>query len=187
MQYELQNVDFCGPDAPWCYFARAPLRTIDSFARYFDYWHPIEDQQAVIRVIQGRHCETAESLFREWSAALQFPYYFGHNWDAFDECIQDLEWLPATCYIMFVTEVNLVLPQSPNDFDIYIRVLNWAHEQWKIPNRENMDEPTAPFTIVFHAEPESAEVALARIRAAGADPVEARFSDDFITLTTDRS
>jgi hypothetical protein len=29
----------------------------------------------------------------EFAASFQFPYYFGENWPAFDECINDLSWL----------------------------------------------------------------------------------------------
>jgi hypothetical protein len=98
----------------------------------------------------------------------------------------DLQWLPGSCYVFVVTQSDCVLLDSSNDFSIYLRTLHWAHEQWKIPNRANMNEPTAPFTIVFHAEPDTSDEALARLRAAGADPVEARFSEEFIKLTTDR-
>jgi hypothetical protein len=144
------------------------------------------EQGIVIRVMRGRHSETPEGVFQEWAAALQFPYYFGHNWDAFDECIIDLSWLPGSCYVFVVTELDMVLPDHPDEFNIFVRVMKRAHKQWKIPNRANMDEPVAPFTIVFHAEPDKADEALPRLRAAGADPVEARFSDEFIRLTTDR-
>jgi Barstar (barnase inhibitor) len=38
----------------------------------------------VLKVIKGRPCATPASLFAEFARALEFPDYFGHNWDAFD-------------------------------------------------------------------------------------------------------
>jgi RNAse (barnase) inhibitor barstar len=38
---------------------------------------------------------TTEALFGELSQRLQFPDYFGANWDALWECIRDLSWLPS--------------------------------------------------------------------------------------------
>lgn len=180
----LEPTDFCRDDTPWCYFVVAPLRSADAFARTLEFAQPDGGWRTVVRIIQGRHCETRQALFQEWSAALQFPYYFGHNWDAFDECITDLEWLPGSCYVFMVTEVDLVLPDLDHDFDIFVSALKWASQEWEIPNRYHMDEPTAPFTVIFHSEPRGAEAALARLRAAGADPVESRFSEEFIERTT---
>jgi len=37
---------------------------------------------------------TKEALFAELAQRLQFPDYFGANWDALWECIRDLSWLP---------------------------------------------------------------------------------------------
>ena len=184
--HELHPNDFCREDTPWCYFVTSPIRSVEGLARNLDYTQPFGGRHAVVRIIRGQRCATPSALFQEWAAALQFPYYFGENWDAFVECMIDLQWLPGSCYVFVVTQSDRVLPDSSSDFSILLRTLRWAHEQWKIPNRANMDEPIAPFTIVFHAEPENADAALARIRAAGAVPVEARFSDEFITLTTDR-
>lgn len=36
---------------------------------------------------------SSESVFDFYSRALSFPDYFGHNWDAFHDCIDDLSWL----------------------------------------------------------------------------------------------
>ena len=44
----------------------------------------------VTRTIQGRKCRTASNLFGEFARALAFPEYFGHNWDAFYDCLADL-------------------------------------------------------------------------------------------------
>jgi hypothetical protein len=184
MVHVLHTTDFCQDDTPWCYFVVASLRSADAFAGALAHEQPSGGQSTVVRVIQGRHCSTAQAVFQEWSAALQFPYYFGHNWDAFDECIADFEWLPGSCYVFVVTNVDLVLPHLDRDFGIFVDVLRKAHREWKIPNRYHMDEPTAPFTVVFHAEAEKAVEALARLHAAGVDPVECRFSDEFIERTT---
>ncbi|MGN6501584.1 MAG: barstar family protein [Pseudolysinimonas sp.] len=41
------------------------------------------------RTVRGKKMATTQSLFDEFSAALQFPLYFGENWDAFQECLSD--------------------------------------------------------------------------------------------------
>src|SRR5262249_52404434 len=56
--------------------------------------------RAVVRVIRGRKSRTVRAFFDEVSAALQFPYYFGENWAAFDECITDLDWLAGDAYLL---------------------------------------------------------------------------------------
>lgn len=191
--HELHTTDFCRDDTPWCYFVVSPLRSASIFALGFNNSalgfageQTSSAAGTIVRMVRGARCATPQAVFQEWAAALQFPYYFGENWDAFDECLVDLDWLPGRCYVLVVTEVDMVLARDPSDFKTFVEVLKSAHEQWKIPNRANMDEPVAPFTVVFHAEPGMADEALARLRAAGADPVEARFSDEFIKLTTDR-
>ncbi|NGY75562.1 hypothetical protein F6Y02_01625 [Bacillus megaterium] len=59
----------------------------------------------------------------EWAAALQFPDYFGENWAAFDECLNDLDWLPADRYILFITDAHLILKKKKKNFKILINIL----------------------------------------------------------------
>jgi hypothetical protein len=182
-EHQLHADDFCRDDSPWCYFVSAPLRSVDAFARSYAWWQMESGSQTVVRMIRGRHCATPQAVFREWSAALQFPYYFGHNWDAFDECITDLDWLPGSCYLFCVTQLDKVLPAYSSDFSICINVLQVASREWKIPNRYNTNEPTAPFTVVFHAEPHKAPLALERLHTAGGDPVKSRLPDALLALS----
>jgi len=53
-----------------------------------------------------------DALDNECSAVLQFPWYFGENWPAFDECIRDLSWLPADVYTLIITDSLAVLSEQ---------------------------------------------------------------------------
>lgn len=80
-----------------------------------------------VRMVRGTRCQTTKDLFNEFSAALQFPWYFGHNWDAFDECLHDLgEWMTnvgtLTVVIAESSEV-LSLEKSRPEFEIFARVM----------------------------------------------------------------
>ena len=48
---------------------------------------------AYVSYLRGIRCKTEDDFLIEVSASFQFPWYFGENWAAFDECICDLEWL----------------------------------------------------------------------------------------------
>lgn len=49
--------------------------------------------------IDCKNIYTKEELFNEFSKVLQFPSYFGKNWDAFDECFWDMEWIKDKYHI----------------------------------------------------------------------------------------
>jgi RNAse (barnase) inhibitor barstar len=66
----------------------------------------------------------------ELADALQFPEYFGHNWDALEECLADLEWLPAKGYVLLFTEAECILAGNEDDFATFLEVLNDAGEAW---------------------------------------------------------
>jgi RNAse (barnase) inhibitor barstar len=42
-------------------------------------------------VIDGRRCSTKAGLLRRLAAELRFPPWFGHNWDALEDCLGDLD------------------------------------------------------------------------------------------------
>ena len=45
-----------------------------------------------------------EKLLSVLAAKLRFPSYFGHNWDALEECLRDLSWLSAQPRVVIVHE-----------------------------------------------------------------------------------
>lgn len=63
-----------------------------------------------------------EKLLSLLAAKLRFPRYFGQNWDALDECLGDLSWLPETQRIVIVHE-GLPFSTSGPHLATYLSVL----------------------------------------------------------------
>ncbi|HTL60103.1 MAG TPA: barstar family protein [Nitrospira sp.] len=84
----------------------------------------------VRRVIRGSKCRSAAGLFSEVATALEFPDYFGHNWDALEECLADLEWLPAKGYVLCFTNPESILPDDEEEFATFLEVMSDAGEAW---------------------------------------------------------
>jgi hypothetical protein len=45
-----------------------------------------------------------EKVLGVLAAKLRFPSYFGHNWDALEECLRDLSWLGDQAKVVIVHE-----------------------------------------------------------------------------------
>lgn len=93
-----------------------------------------EQQGAHVAHIRGELCPTIDDFFREISSAMRFPYYFGWNWAAFDECITDLEWLKFSS-ILIVIDNHDSLFKNENSQDasvkLLIKYLRLALEYWE--------------------------------------------------------
>lgn len=70
-----------------------------------------------VREVRGSRMRTVAALFDEFAAALQFPYYFRPNKDAFDECLFNLEDLlgDATGYVVAVRDAGQLLADAPQE------------------------------------------------------------------------
>jgi RNAse (barnase) inhibitor barstar len=115
------------------------------------------DKKLSVRWVRGKKMRNWTALFSEFSAALQFPYYFGENLDAFDECITDLAWLNALSYLIIILDADEVLVESSDsdsDFRTLLKTLNDAASEWAKPiTRGNgLDRAAKPFHVIFHAE-----------------------------------
>ncbi|MCP1852169.1 hypothetical protein ACVMIH_001268 [Bradyrhizobium sp. USDA 4503] len=64
------------------------------------------------------------ALLATLARQLGFPNYFGNNWDAFEECIRDLSWLPHGPVLVVHADVPLV--GDPASAMTYVAILNDA-------------------------------------------------------------
>lgn len=100
-----------------------------------------------LRIVQGKNCTTPTGVFEEFARALEFPDYFGHNWDALEECLADLGWLPAKGYVILITEAHFVIPGDDEEYKTLLEILNDAGEAWS--KGQTADERRAPFHVFF--------------------------------------
>ncbi|NEW41153.1 barstar family protein [Nocardia cyriacigeorgica] len=89
-----------------------------------------------VRELRGKKMRTVAGVLDEFAAALQFPYYFGNNKDAFDDCLRDLDdWLgSAEGYVVVVRDGGQLLADAPADRAWLASALHagadyWAHRE----------------------------------------------------------
>jgi hypothetical protein len=131
-------------------------------------WQRTEGKRVAVRALRGNKMSTTPRLFDECAAALQFPYYFGENWDAFDECLGDLEWLEADAYVIVITAAQHVLDSdSPAELQLFLNLLETTGRDWADPRARDSKRPPKPFHVVLQCSEEDAPAVKARLKAAG--------------------
>ncbi len=103
----------------------------------------------IIRVVRGRRMQSKELLLDEFAAALQFPLYFGGNWDAFEECMSDLQWLPAKEYVLIIADAGSLLKIEPEgSIIVAFEILDRVSREWAAGRLPDIDVEREP--VVFH-------------------------------------
>jgi len=111
-----------------------------------------------------------DALDNECSAVLQFPWYFGENWPAFDECIRDLSWLPADVYTLIITDSLAVLSEEDEkQFSIFVEILDKASREWGQPveTSEWWSRSAKPFHVIFQCHKSEKAEFISRLKLTG--------------------
>lgn len=72
-------------------------------------------------IIDGNNCKSKQDLFNSFNTALDFPDYFGHNWDSFEEIINDLGFLQHT--IILISSYKSLLTENKEDKKIFSEII----------------------------------------------------------------
>ncbi len=108
--------------------------------------------------IRGDKSRTTSEFFTELGAVLQFPYYFGANWDALDDCLSDLGWISG--YVLLIPNANLLLSNaSERDFKLMLQAFEECNQK-ALLDEENVTEGD---NFGFHVVMQETEAEIANL------------------------
>ena len=86
-----------------------------------------DGETQLARVPAGTH--GSGELLTVLAKELEFPAYFGGNWDALSDCLRDLSWLPECKRVVIVH--NAMPLRSTAQRQAYLEVLRDAATSWR--------------------------------------------------------
>ncbi len=106
-----------------------------------------------IAIIDGLKSKNIKTFLDEISRAFQFPDYFGYNYNALDECLNDLEWIRENHYALYIMNYDQFFADESHEERIHaLQVLNNAANEWaNVPNFDGEEEfrKKADFKIIL--------------------------------------
>jgi hypothetical protein len=66
-----------------------------------------------------------------------------------EECLTDLEWLPAKGYILLITDAAHVLSDDETEYETFLEILRDAGEAWGNGQAEMGVQRATPFHVLF--------------------------------------
>jgi len=86
--------------------------------------------------IDAAHVRDKEGFLDEIAKTLHFPDYFGRNWDALNDCLTDLDWLPTKHgYVLLFENMEDFGANHQQEFSEAAEVLRSVSEYWKSQGR----------------------------------------------------
>jgi Barstar (barnase inhibitor) len=95
--------------------------------------------------------------------------HFGENWNAFDECLADLEWLPSDAHILIISNaVHVLEDEPPGSFVDFLELVERvARERSEARPDDAGGQGPKPFHVVLHTEPTDGPALERKLEAAG--------------------
>ena len=81
--------------------------------------------------IDGKTIGRKEQLLNHVATAMRFPKEFGHNWDALEDHLTDLEWVGADGYVLYFDHLDGFAAAHPDQFETLVEILRDAVASWK--------------------------------------------------------
>ena len=81
--------------------------------------------------LDGRQIGDKAAFLAACAQAMRFPSYFGHNWDALEECLTDLAWAPASDYVLLYDDVAGFASAHPAEWATARAILAGAIAHWR--------------------------------------------------------
>lgn len=71
------------------------------------------------------------NFLKKVAQELNFPEYFGMNWDALSDCLTDMSWKSASGYVLLFSDIQSLSKCAPADMEIIREILDSSTQYWK--------------------------------------------------------
>jgi hypothetical protein len=103
-----------------------------------------------VRHIDGSSVGSKAALLAELADAWDFPAHFGHNWDALNDCLLDLTWIPAAGYVTVITGADALSERLPEVVVELSRTFSFVGAMWATPGSTTvLPDRAAPVHLVL--------------------------------------
>ena len=91
--------------------------------------------------VDGKNITRKEQLLNALATALRLPKHFGNNWDALEECLDDMDLPDADGVGLYYDHTDGLLEAHPDQFETLVEICRDAVASWKEDGR--------PFVVLF--------------------------------------
>lgn len=81
--------------------------------------------------LEGKNIEKKEQFLNHAAVAMKFPSHFGDNWDAFYDCITDLDWVESEGYVIYFDHTDAFVAHHESQLETVIELFQDAVDFWK--------------------------------------------------------
>ena len=81
--------------------------------------------------IDGKTIARKEQLLNHMATTMGFPKEFGHNWDALEDHLTDLDWVDGDGYLIYYDHIDALLTAHPDQFETLVEILRDAVKSWQ--------------------------------------------------------
>lgn len=72
-----------------------------------------------------------DEFLERLAASLNFPDWFGRNWDALADCLADLSWIEAEGYCLLLENIDAFRRTHSDDFGTALQVFAAVADSWR--------------------------------------------------------
>lgn len=81
--------------------------------------------------LEGKQIEKKEQFLNHAAVAMKFPAHFGNNWDAFYDCLTDMDWVDSDGYVIYFDHTDSFAAHHESQLETVIELFQDAVDFWK--------------------------------------------------------
>ena len=85
--------------------------------------------------LEGQKIEKKEQFLNHAAVALKFPSHFGNNWDAFYDCLTDMDSINAEGYVIYFDHTDAFAGHHESQLETVVELFQDAVDFWKTEGR----------------------------------------------------